>query len=130
MLPYLHPILAALVLALLGYVASLGLRARSDRRSRARWLRRHAQVAPWMYAAVVAVWGAGLAMQWALRPPAELAASPHFRVGVALVVVLGAGALSARRMNVKAVRDAHPWFGVLAILLGAVQVVFGLQLLP
>lgn len=130
MLPYLHPIVGALVLALLGYVASLGLRARSDRRNRAKWLRRHAQVAPWVFAAVVATWLAGLAVQWTIRPPAELAASPHYRVGLALVVVLGAGALSARRMDVKAVRDVHPWFGVLAILLGAVQVVFGLQLLP
>lgn len=130
MLPYVHPIVGALVLALLAYVASLGLRARNDRRNRAKWLRLHAQLAPWMYAAVVATWGAGLGIQWATRPPAELAASPHFRVGVALVAVLGAGALSARWMNVKAVRDAHPWFGVLAILLGAVQVFFGLQLLP
>jgi hypothetical protein len=130
MLPYFHPIVAALVLALLGYVASLGARARSDRRNRAKWLRLHARLAPWMYAAVVGTWTAGLAAQWATRPTAELATSPHFRVGVALVVVLGAGALSARWMNVPAVRAAHPWFGVLAILLGAVQVVFGLQLLP
>jgi hypothetical protein len=130
MLPYVHPILAALVLALLAYVASLGLRARNDRRNRAKWLRLHARLAPWMYAAVVGTWALGLVMQWTIRPPAELAASPHVRVGTALVAVLGAGALSARWMNVKAVRDAHPWFGVLAILLGAVQVFFGLQLLP
>jgi hypothetical protein len=44
--------------------------------------------------------------------------------------VLGAGALWATWMNVPAVRAAHPWFGVLAILLAAVQVVFGLQLQP
>jgi uncharacterized membrane protein SirB2 len=130
MLPYFHPILAALVLALLGYVAALGLRSRSDRRNRAKWLRQHARIAPWMYAAVVATWTAGVAGQWWTRPASELAASPHFRVGVALVVVLGAGALSSRWMNVSAARAAHPWFGALAILLAAVQVVFGLQLLP
>jgi hypothetical protein len=130
MLPYLHPALAALILGLLAYVASLGLRARNDRRNRAKWLRRHAQVAPWMYALMVVVWMAGVAAQWALRPLDELATSPHFRVGLALVVVLGAAALSARWMHVKAVREAHPWFGALALLLAGVQVFFGLQLLP
>jgi hypothetical protein len=130
MLSYVHPFIAAIVLALLAYVASLGLRARNDRRNRAMWLRRHARIAPWMFGAVAATWAAGVATVWATRPPAELATSAHFRVGVALVVVLGAGALSARRMNVRWVRNLHPWFGVVAILLAAVQVVFGLQLLP
>lgn len=130
MLPYVHPILAALSLALLAYTASLSLRARNDRRGRRRWLERHAKIAPWMFAALAGTWTAGLAVTWATRPPAELAASAHFKAGVALVAVLAAGALSARWMNVRWVRDVHPWFGVLALLLGAVQVVFGLQLLP
>lgn len=130
MLPYVHPIIAALMLALLAYTASLGLRARNDRKGRARWLDRHAKIAPWMFAGVAGTAVAGLAVTWATRPPAEVATSPHFRVGVALVAVLAAGALSAQRMNVRWVRDVHPWLGVAALLLGAVQVVFGLQLLP
>jgi hypothetical protein len=130
MLPYVHPILAALTLALLAYTASLSLRARNDRRRRALWLQRHAKIAPWMFAAVAGTWLAGVAITWATRPPAELATSAHFRAGCGLVAVLAAGALSARWMNVRWVRDVHPWFGVAALLLGAVQVVFGLQLLP
>lgn len=130
MLSYVHPVIAALVLALLAYVASLGVRARNDRRRRAQHLRMHARLAPWMYAAVVLTWLAGIGMTWLLRPPAELAASGHFRIGTALVAVLSAGALSSRWMHIRTVREIHPWFGALALLLAAAQVIFGLQLLP
>lgn len=130
MLPYVHPFLAALTLALLAYTASLSLRARSDRRNRARWLARHAKIAPWMFAAVAGTWLAGLATTWATRPSDELTASAHYQAAVGLLAVLSASAVSSRWMNVRWVRDVHPWFGVAALLLGAVQVVWGLQLLP
>ena len=130
MLAYVHPFLAVLVLALLAHVASLGVRARNDRRHRAIHLRRHALVARWMYAAMLLTWCGGLASTWILRPPAELATSGHFRIGVALLTVLTTGALSSRWMHLPSVRAIHPWIGVLAMLLSATQVVFGLQILP
>src|SRR4051812_26520108 len=113
MLSYVHPFVAVIVLALLAHVASLGVRSRSDRRNAGRYLRRHAKLAPWMYAGVLLTWSAGLASTWLLRPANELAASGHFRIGTALVLLLSAGALSSRWMNRPAVRAAHPWFGAL-----------------
>ncbi|MFN2428262.1 MAG: DUF4079 family protein [Candidatus Binatia bacterium] len=130
MLAYLHPFLAVLVLALLAHVASLGVRARNDRRDRALHLRRHAQFGRWMYAGIVITWATGLLSMWMLRPPAELATSFHFRVGIALVAVLTASAVSSRWMHVERVRAIHPWIGVLAMLVAAAQIVFGLQILP
>ena len=130
MLAYVHPFLAVVVLALLAHVASLGVRARNDRRHRATYLRRHVVLARWMYAGVLLAWGGGLASTWILRPPAELATSGHFRIGVALAAVLTASALSSRWMHLPFVRAVHPWIGVLAMLLSATQIVFGLQLLP
>ena len=130
MLAYVHPFFAVLVLALFAHVASLGVRARNDRRHRATHLRRHARFARWMYGGILLIWGGGLASTWMLRPPAELATSGHFRVGAALVAVLTTGALTSRWMHLPSVRAVHPWIGVLAMLLAATQIVFGLQILP
>ena len=130
MLAYVHPFFAVLCLSLLAHVASLGVFARNDRRNRPAHLRRHALLGPWVYAGFLLTWAGGLASTWALRPPAELATSLHFQVGSALVAVLTVSALSSRWMNEPLVRTIHPWIGVLAMLLGATQIVFGLQLLP
>lgn len=119
-----------LTLALLAHVASLGARARSDRRRRAQLLARHAALAPWMLGAIAFVWTTGLATVWWTRPAAELAASWHFRLGVVLVAVLALSALTSRSMERSAVRSVHPWIGVAALLLAAGQVFFGLQILP
>ncbi|MFN2378323.1 MAG: DUF4079 family protein [Candidatus Binatia bacterium] len=130
MLRYAHPLLAALTLALLAHLATLGVRGRNDRRHRDAWLARHAQLAPWIYSAVLASWLGGLVSMWLLWPTMELAASGHFRVSLAFVLVLTGSAVSSRWMHVAAVRAVHPWFGALALLLSAVQVFFGLPLLP
>lgn len=130
MLAYLHPAIAVLVLAFLAHVASLGVRARNERRHRAAYLKRHAKLAPWLYAMVVLIWLGGFASTWALRPYEELATSGHFVIGVLLVVVLSAGALSSRWMDRPVVRAMHPWLGAAALLLSAAQVFFGLQILP
>lgn len=130
MLPYLHPATAALILVLLGYVGSLGLRARSDRRHAAEYLRRHARWAPLMFWLVVAAWIAGFLSTWLLRSDLDLASSTHFEIGTALVAALSGGALTSRWMNRADVRALHPWFGAAAMLLAAAQVFFGLQITP
>jgi hypothetical protein len=129
-LAYIHPITAGLALALLAYVGSLGLRARSDRRHARQHLMRHAQLAPWMHGLVVASWAVGAVSTWLLRRDLELAASAHFRIGVALALTLSGGALSARWMHRAEIRAIHPWFGAAAMLLAAAQVFFGLQITP
>ncbi len=129
MFSYIHPILAAAVLALFGYVASLGIRSRNDRRGAAGLLRSHARIAPWMYGLVLATWVAGLATTWWFRPERALAASGHFRAAVALAILLSASALSSRWMRHPAVRSLHPWFGAIALLVAAAQVFLGLQIM-
>jgi hypothetical protein len=119
-----------LILALLAYVGSLGLRARSDHRHARRYLGAHARLGPIAYALILVSWAGGILSTWLLRPDLELAASPHFRIGVALALTLSGGFLSSRRMDRAALRRLHPWFGVAAILLAAAQVFFGLQITP
>ena len=130
MLAYVHPVTAAFSVALLGYVGSLGLRARTDRRQARRHLARHARLAPIAYGLILATWVGGVFSTWWLRHDLEVAASPHFRIGVAIVVTLSGGALTSRWMQRPSVRAIHPWFGAAALLLAAAQVFFGLQITP
>ena len=129
-LAYLHPVTAGLVVALLLYVGSLGLRARSDRRRAVQHLTRHARLAPIMFALVLVGWLAGVGSTYLWRSDLQLAASAHFRIGLALVMALSAGALSSRWITRPWVRDVHPWFGAAAMLLAVAQVFFGLQITP
>jgi hypothetical protein len=129
-LTYIHPVGAGLTVLLLGYVGSLGLRARNDRRHVRQLLARHAQLAPLMYVMALTSWAAGFLSTWLLRHDLELAASAHFRIGTALTIVLTGGALSSRWMDRAAVRAFHPWLGAAAMLLAAAQVFFGLQITP
>lgn len=128
--PYIHPLTAALTVALLAYVGSLGLRARSDRRHARQYLARHARLAPIVYGCVMASWAAGVLSTWLLRRDLELGASAHLRVGVALALALSGGALTSRWMRHPTVRSIHPWLGAAAMLLAAAQVFFGLQITP
>lgn len=129
-LAWIHPLAAVAVLAALAHLATLGVRARNDRRGRAVWLARHRRLAPWIYGGVVASFAGGLASTWILEPPDELAASGHYTVGIAMLVVLTGSAVSSRWMATPAVRALHPWIGVAGLLLSAAQVFFGLQILP
>src|SRR5690348_15914448 len=126
MLPYLHPAAGALTIALLAYVGSLGLRARSDRRRARQLLACHARLAPFMYALLIGSWAAGFLSTWWLRSDLELGTSTHLRIGALLVLTLSGGALTSRWMRHPHIRAVHPWFGVGAILLAAAQVFFGL----
>jgi len=130
LLVYVHPVVGGLTLVLLGYVGSLGLRARNDRRHAGALLRRHAKLAPIMYGLIVATWIAGFLSTWLLRPDLQLGASMHLRIGAALVLALSGGFVTSRWMARPESRAIHPWFGVLAMLLAAAQVFFGLQLTP
>jgi hypothetical protein len=129
-LPYIHPISAALTLVLLAYVGVLGLRSRTDRRHAREHLRRHARLGPLVYALVLAGWVGGVASTWLLRRELELGESAHFRIGSALVLALSGSLLSSRWVHRAAVRTSHPWFGAAAMLLAAAQIFFGLQITP
>jgi Protein of unknown function (DUF4079) len=130
MLVYVHPISAALVIAFLGYVGSLALRARSERRQSRQLLAQHARLARILYALVLAVWAGGLFSNWMLRRDLTPMASGHFRVAGVLVIVLSGSVLSSLWMKRSSIRVIHPWLGIGAMLLAAAQAFFGLQILP
>lgn len=130
MLTYIHPISAAVVTLLLFYVGSLGLRARSQPRRAAPLLRRHARLAPRTFALMLAIWIGGIVSTWGLRPDLDLLASTHFQLGCLLVVALTGAWLTSKAGPRSLVREAHPWFGIAALLLAAAQIFFGLQIAP
>jgi hypothetical protein len=125
---YLHPIAGVVAIALGAWTGSLGLRARGGR---AAARARHRVLAPWVLALFVANWLGGLAsVEWG-RHEIEEAATGHFVVGCVIVVLLASGALLSRWIGVDArARMIHPLLGGAALLLSAVQVFLGLQLLP
>ncbi len=126
-LAFLHPVLALVALGLLAWAASLGLRSRE--RGGAALRPRHARLAPWAYGATIANFGLGLVSTWLWRRDLELVAGAHFWVGAAICLVLTAVALLSRKISTSpAARSAHPALGMLALLLAALQVFFGLSL--
>ena len=84
MLAYLHPLTGVVIVALLVYTGSLGLRARSDRRRAQQHLRLHARLGPPMFALVLFAWLGGVVSTWLWRSGLELGASSHMRVGTVL----------------------------------------------
>ncbi len=127
-LSWLHPFLALLATAFLAHAATLGLRSRERGGAPLRAV--HTRRAPLAAGLILAVFVSGLASTLWLRPDLAVADSIHFRIGLALVCVLGAGALLSRRVAVEPLaRRLHPALGLLALLLAALQVFFGLRLL-
>jgi len=129
---YLHPILGGVVLTLLLYTASLGIRSRGRTRHRARLLASHARIAPVVFALVAATWVAGVVSTVLLRDDMSLAESTHFQLGSSLVVVLAAGLWTSRAAlrGSENAREIHVWLGVAATLLGFAQAFTGLRITP
>jgi len=126
-----HPLLGLLTVALATRTASLALRARRGGPGAAALFSRHRRLGPLVLALVVLNWLAGLASVRLDPRDVELAASGHFQVGTALVVLYGLTALLSRRIAFDPrARAVHPWIGAAALLLSGVQVFLGLQLMP
>ena len=70
---YLHPLLALATVGLLGQAAVLGLRSRQVRRGASVLRGRHARLAPYAYALVVASWLLGAASVWWGRDDLDMA---------------------------------------------------------
>jgi hypothetical protein len=126
---FLHPILALVSLALMAYVASLGLRSRERPE---RHLRpRHARLAVYAYALMLANLGIGALSTWYLRPDLTLAGSAHFRIALLIVAVLSVVAFLSRHIAANdTARLLHPILGLIALVLAGLQVFFGMPLLP
>lgn len=126
---FVHPILALASVAFMAYVASLGLRSRERG---GRHLRpRHAQLATYAYAAMVANLAIGTLSTWCLRPDLTLLDSVHFRIGLVVVGLSSAAAVLSRWIGGhELARTLHPILGLLALVLSGLQVFFGMPLLP
>ncbi|MCX8071955.1 MAG: DUF4079 family protein [Candidatus Binatia bacterium] len=125
---YAHPLVGGLVLGLLFFVGSLGLRSRSWPKARAVYLRRHALLGPWVCVAVLSAHVSGLGAVWWARDDLVVASSGHFRTGSVLVLLLLLLFMSQPFMHRAEVRQLHPWIGALALLVAGAHVFFGLQL--
>ncbi len=86
---------------------------------------------PWVLGLVVANFAGGLASAWLWRDPEDLAASGHYAVGLAVVILFGlAGVVGLRIDRMPRLRVLHPWIGAAALLASAIQVFLGLQIVP
>jgi hypothetical protein len=105
---------------------------RTARRGRATLAARHRRLAPIAYWTVLASWLVGAGSTLWLRADLDVAASLHFRTGLALAAALTGSALTARAMQRgnSLAREMHPWFGAAAVLLAAAHVVAGLRIMP
>ena len=128
MLAFLHPVAALVVLGFLAYVAAIGLRSRN--RLEARLRPRHARLAPWAYALMVANAASGVLSTWWLRPDLGVATVAHFRVAVVIVLLLSATAWLSRHLSNATARVLHPLLGLIVLLLAGLQIFFGMALLP
>jgi len=132
MLDYLHPVTGGIAVIAVIYAGVLGLRARSDLRQRPRLASVHSRLAPWAYGLAAASWVAGLASTLWGRSDLEAAATFHFRLGVALVLLLSGSAWTAKRFSRGGtdIRHLHAWLGAAALLVAAGHAVAGLQITP
>ena len=128
---YLHPVAALVAIAVAAWNASLGLRARSGRADAGAARARHARIGPWLWAAFALNWVGGLATVRFGRQNIEEAATGHLALGSIILALLTAGALLSRRVPTDTrARLWHPILGGTALMLCALQVILGLQLLP
>lgn len=128
LMAYIHPVIGLIALALLFRAASFGLRARERRGDSLR--PRHARAAPIAYGVTLLAFGMGIFSTWLWRPDLEVAAGWHFRIGMAVILLLSAGALLSRQIPTSPrARMIHPILGMVVLLLAALQVFFGMPLL-
>ena len=128
--PWLHPALGLMTVALALRAARLGLRSREGGRRAAGARVAHRALTPWVYGLVVTNWLLGLLTVVLVRPDLETAASGHFAVGTVILGLFTVAALLSRRVSVDAwARTIHPWFGGAALLLAGVQIFLGLQIM-
>ncbi len=128
-LAFLHPLIALATIALIYHVATLGLRSRQRRGEDARPV--HRRRAPWALAMTWLSAASGVAATWLWRQDLELASGWHFWIGLGVVALLSTGAALSRQVpENQTARRIHPALGLLALLLAALQVFFGMPLLP
>jgi len=131
LLAWIHPLIGFVAVALAIRAASLGFAARRANRTAPISRRSHRRLTPWLYATMLVAWTSGLVSLEYLRDDLDEAASGHYTVGCAIVALLTLAALLSRQVPTSArARILHPLVGAVAVLLTAVQVFLGLQIMP
>jgi hypothetical protein len=126
-----HPLLGLMVTALAVRAAALGRGARQRGPGAGRSRARHRRLTPWLFGFVLMAWGGGVVSTWLWRDDLDTLASGHFAVGSALVALFALVAALSRRIPADPwARTVHPWVGAAAVLLTAIQVFLGLQIMP
>ncbi len=128
---YLHPILGILSVALMCWLALVGLRSRHRARYAGSARATHRRYTPWALAlwwlTLVAGWGSTLWLRDDLTP----ASTWHFRVAwVAIVSFTAAGALTLLPPRARWTRRVHPILGLAAVACALTLAVLGMNLLP
>jgi len=131
LLAWIHPVIGFVAVAMAVRAASLGFGARrNDRNAPARRIA-HRRLTPWLYGTMLVAWTSGLVSLEYLRDDLDEAASGHYTVGCAIVALLTLAALLSRKVPSDArARILHPLVGAVVVLLTAVQVFLGLQIMP
>jgi len=128
---WIHPVVGLVTTALAVHGASLVLRARRFGARGGALRLRHRRLMPWVWALVVANFGAGALSCWLWRDEEDMATSGHFTVGIVLVGLFTLAALVSRRIDTdRRARVVHPWIGAAALLAAGVQIFLGLQIVP
>ncbi|MEQ1569183.1 MAG: DUF4079 family protein [Myxococcota bacterium] len=128
---FLHPILGTFTLLLSIVVMSRGLGARSGTKSATGARRFHKRWAPFALGAMVLSGLTGMASTWLLRDDLTLGETWHLVVGWVAIGVMGAAGLATRAFTRSPqLRTVHPVFGVVSVVLGILQGILGIELLP
>lgn len=126
--PWFHPALGLLAVAVLVRAAARGSALRQKKRLPPGHFV-HPKLAAVAWLLVALNWGLGLATVRFFRPELTVAESTHFQAGTALLVVLTiTGVVSFWIQRDPRVRRLHPAIGAVALLLAGVQVFLGLQM--
>ncbi len=128
---YAHPILGALVVALVLVAGLQGLRSRHAAPYATAARRWHVRFAPavWVLCGVALV--AGVLSTALLRDDLAPGRSAHLSAGASLFALLTAARFVSRRVSgSRRARRIHPWIGVAAMVAAVVTAILGMGMLP
>jgi hypothetical protein len=128
---FVHPLLGVLALSAMFLAAVFGFRSRGVNRQRPVLRRRHRRLGPWALGAMVLALCTGLASTAWLRDDLDVATTWHATVGLGAVSLAVLAALLSRGLPRSVpLRTVHPVVAALALMLGVLGAILGIELLP
>lgn len=129
---FVHPAIGAIAVLLTVWFGSRGLVARQGTKASPKARRTHRRYAWWALVAMGLAAVTGLASTVWLRDDLEIGDTWHLEIGLAVVALMGVGALLTRRFTktTPALRTAHLVLGLLAVAGSVLQAIVGIELLP